>query len=198
MQHIKLDLTKGMSLDLSKTENIEKIFVGANWGKIKKGGFLGFGTELIKVDLDISAVALDEQDNTVEWVYYGRKSGNGISLDKDDRDGDDEDDGADNETLTVELSKLNPKVTKIYFCLVSFLGQEFREIPFATMKMYDKNHKDLAGIAFDIPNTPECHKSTSIIFAVLEKKPEGWIYRAICKSTNCSSIEAVAQIVSVF
>lgn len=195
---MQLDLTKGMSLDLSKTENIEQMFVGANWGMIKHGGLFGFGATKEKVDLDISAIAVDERGNRIEWVFYGRKNGNGISLDKDDRDGDDEDNDEDNETLTIIPSKIDPRVAKVYFCLVSFLGQTFKEIPYATMRMYDKNHQPLANIAADIPNTPEFHDSTSIVFAALERTPEGWSYRAITKSTNCVPIEALAQIVSAF
>lgn len=196
---MQLNLTKDMSLDLSKTENIEQLFVGANWGMIQRSsGFLGFGAQKEKVDLDISAIIVDNRGNLIESIYFSRKNGNGVSLDKDDRDGDSEKDDEDNETLTVTLSKLPTNAAKVYFCLVSFLGQEFREIPYATMKMYDKDHKPLAGIAFDIPHTPECHSALSIVFAALERKPEGWSYKAICKPTKASSIEALSQIVGAF
>lgn len=195
---MQLDLTKGMSLDLSKIDNIEQMFVGANWGMIKHGGIFGLGAVKEKVDLDISAIVVDEKGNRIEWVYFGRKNGNGITLDKDDRNGDDEDNDEDNETLTIIPSEIDPRAAKVYFCLVSFLRQKFEEIPYATMKMYDKNHQPLANIGVNIPNTPELHNATSIVFAALEKTSEGWSYRAITKATNCSTIEALAQIVSIF
>ena len=104
-----INLSKGGRVNLSKDDNgnkLSKIFFGANWGAIKRGGFLGFGGGTEAVDLDASVVLMDSNKNKLETVYFGHKfSADGsIRHSGDDLVGDtDGDDGMDNETISVDL-----------------------------------------------------------------------------------------------
>lgn len=75
------------------------------------------------MDLDASCAEFDASGNVIDQVWFGHlKSNDGaIKHSGDDLTGDtDDDDGWDNEVITVNLTKLNPKVEKIAFVLNSF------------------------------------------------------------------------------
>lgn len=190
---MKIDLTKGMSLDLNKVDGLTNISVGANWGMITKtAGFLGFGAEKESVDLDLSATTYNGNNQPIATCYFGKKDIPGISLDGDDLSGDAEDDDSDNETITVDLSKVAADVKTIVFCLVSFKGQPFGKLPYARLSLYDQDKKCLAGTNINITENEECKNKVSMVFAKLEKIDGVWSYKAICEPTNISSISSLA------
>lgn len=211
-----LDLTKGMVLDLNKTnESIKNIAVGVNWGKIQKtrtitetiGGFLGFGgkkeqkeiiDEQIDVDLDLSALLYDKNGNLVDKIYYGNLSCSGIKHSGDDLVGDSEQDDDDNEVIDIELSKLDSSVSKIVFVLVSFRGQDFAEIPYAQINLYDTTSEKskVANTVEDISKSTEFSGKTSMIFASLEKNSAGWSYKIINEPTNKRNLGDLVSICS--
>lgn len=190
---MQIDLTKGMSLDLSKVEGLTNISVGANWGMItESAGFLGFGATKTAVDLDLSATTYDENNTLLSTCYFARKDIAGISLDGDDLSGDEEDDDSDNETIIVDLTKVDSRVKSIVFCLVSFKGQPFGALPYAKLSLYDQSKKCLAGTNINITENDEYKNKVSMVFAKLEKVNDVWSYKAICEPTNFSSISALA------
>lgn len=129
-----ISLSKGGRISLSKDENgnsLDKIFFGANWGMIR--GFLG----KTAVDLDASVILLDAQGNHVDTVYFGHKDAPGIHHSGDDLVGDaDGDDGMDNETISVQLSKIDSRVEHVFFVLNSYRNQKFDKIPYIGIRIY--------------------------------------------------------------
>lgn len=215
---LKLELSKGMKLDLTKDDDksLELISVGVNWGKIKRvetttkreGGFLGFGGKLVEsekvvgledVDLDLSAIMFDKNGKHLSTVYYGRTYELGIKHSGDDRGGDDEDDGKDNETIFIELSKTQPSVSKIVFVLVSFQGHRFGALPYAGINLYDgvneKNKTVLATTNVDLSKDPSYNDKVSMIFASLNKDENGsWSYKAICEPTKFNKLGELEKV----
>ena len=185
-----LNLDKGMTLDLTKIENasgLTDVAVGVNWGMIKKGGLFGFGSSSEAVDLDLSAILYDSNGNKVDTIYYGHLSGKGVRHSGDDREGDSEADDKDNETITVKLADTAPAVTKIVFVLVSFKGQDFGDLPYAGINLYNTSSGKqikLANSNIDISKDYKYKGKVSMIFAALEKNGSAWEYRVIAEPTD--------------
>lgn len=184
-----LDLTKGMTLDLTKIENasgLTDVAVGVNWGQIKKGGLFGSGSALEAVDLDLSALLYDAQGSLVDKIYYGNKSGKGVRHSGDDLTGDSSQDDKDNETITVKLAETAPNVTKIVFVLVSFKGQDFGDLPYAAMNLYNTSSGKvkLANSNIDISKDSKYKGKVSMVFAALEKVNGSFSYRMIAEPTD--------------
>lgn len=92
---------------------------------------MGF-TTTEAVDLDASCAQFDAQGNIIDKVWFRHLASNdgAIKHSGDDLTGDmDGDDGLDNEVITVDLHKVNPRTDKIAFVLNSFRGQDFKLIP---------------------------------------------------------------------
>ena len=131
-----INLSKGGRINLSKDENgnqLDTIFFGANWGMIR--GTFGFGKTA--VDLDASVILLDAQGKHIDTVYFGHKDAPGIHHSGDDLTGDaDGDDGMDNETIAVQLSKIDSRVEHVFFVLNSYRNQHFDKIPYIGIRIY--------------------------------------------------------------
>jgi tellurium resistance protein TerZ len=184
-----LDLTKGMTLDLTKIENasgLTDVAVGVNWGQIKKGGLFGFGAALEAVDLDLSALLYDKNGKLVDKIFFGNKIGKGIEHSGDDLTGDSSQDDKDNETITVKLADTAPDVTKIVFVLVSFRGQDFGDLPYAAMNLYNTSSGKvkLANSNIDISKDSKYKGKVTMVFAALEKVNGSFSYRMIAEPTD--------------
>jgi tellurium resistance protein TerZ len=130
-----INLSKGGRINLSKDENgnsLDKIFFGTNWGMIKRA----FGLSREAVDLDSSVILLDANGNHVETVYYGHLEALGVHHFGDDLTGDPDDDGIDNETVEVTLSKISSRVEHVFFVLNSFRHHKFDKIPYIGIRIY--------------------------------------------------------------
>lgn len=60
-----INLTKGQKIDLRKTsgETLTNFCVGVNWGGIEKKTLFGLSKSTQSVDLDLSCVLIDDQNN---------------------------------------------------------------------------------------------------------------------------------------
>lgn len=184
-----IQLEKGQRINLEKGNGskLVNICVGVNWGAIEKKGFFG-GKKLEAVDLDASCGTFDDKNNLLEVVYFGNlKSKNGaIGHSGDDRVGDTGgDDGLDNEVISVDLSRLDPAVTKIAFVLNSFQGQDFKSIPFASIRIYEGSPTRVNEIfaTYDIANGPNFAGHVSMVMGVFYKRNGEWKFNAIGEPT---------------
>jgi tellurium resistance protein TerZ len=185
---IKLEKGQRISLEKSNGSKLQSVCVGVNWGAIEKKGFFG-GKKLEAVDLDASCATFDDSNKTLEVVYFGNlksKSGS-IRHSGDDLVGDTGgDDGLDNEVITVDLAKLDPSVTKIAFVLNSFRGQDFKTIPFASIRIYEgsSSHVNEVFATYDIANGPNFAGHVSMVMGVFYKKNGEWKFNAIGEPTE--------------
>ncbi len=193
-----INLSKGGRINLSKDENgnsLDKVFFGTNWGMIRRA--FGLGREA--VDLDSSVVLLDASGNKVDLVYFGHKDSLGVHHYGDDLTGDaNGDDGMDNETIEVTLSKIDSRVQHVFFVLNSYRHHKFDKIPYIGIRIYTSSNNQPKRSVSD-PVTvlaqyslkdmaSEFSGKESIILGEAYRKDGEWKFKAIGEFGNIKSV----------
>ena len=189
-----INLEKGQRINLEKSNGtkLQNICVGVNWGAIEKKGF--FGTKKEPVDLDASCAIYDDKKNHIDSVNFRKliSSDRAIKHSGDDLTGDlNGDDGLDNEVITVDFSQLSPAANHVAFFINSFRGQDFKDIPFASIRIYEgtptKVSQEFA--RFDIANDASFAGNVSMVLGVFYKRNEEWKFSAVGVPTNDKKLE---------
>ena len=187
-----ITLQKGQRITLEKKgEQLTHICVGVNWGAIEKKGLFGSSSKEA-VDLDASCITFDENKNKLEVVYFGQLTGQGIKHSGDDLTGDmNGDDGLDNEIITVDLKQVSEKVSQIAFVLNSYRGHDFKDIPFASIRLYEgtPTRVDNVFATFDIANDAKFAGSVAMVMGKLYKHNGNWKFGAIGEPTKDAKLE---------
>ena len=185
-----ISLQKGQRISLKKDSgsSLQNMCIGVNWGAIVKKGFFG-GQKVEAVDLDASVGIFDENGKCLDIVYFGqlRSKCGGIVHSGDDREGDvGGDDGLDNEVITINLGMLTPKASQLAFVLNSFQGHDFKDIPFARIRIYEGTPKrvDQEFAHFDIANDAAFKGAVSMIMGKLYKHNGEWKFNSIGQATR--------------
>jgi tellurium resistance protein TerZ len=210
-----INLVKGQKIDLRKKsasgattgETLTNFCVGVNWGAIerKKKKFFG-GEKIVKeaVDLDLSCIILFQDGETFDHLYSpeynpealakaGFPPGKLVSRDRalkhsgDDLTGDmDGDDGLDNEIISVDLSKIDPDAQAIYFFLNNVGPEDFYQIPFAKIRMYEGTPKRVNNVfaTFDVVSDSAYSGKRALVMGKLYKKNGEWKFSAIGDATD--------------
>ena len=205
-------LQKGQRINLEKEggARLTQFCVGCNWGAIVEtktvSGFLGFGTrqvsEEIDVDVDLSCVMLDDTGNIVDTVYsplynpamfqqVGLPVGKDWSADRamyhtpDDTAGDKGgDDGLDNEIVTVDLAKVNPRIAQIFFFLNIYKPRniDFQAIPYVSIRMFEGTPDRPPRCVFaqyDVARESQFAGKNALIMGKLYRRGSEWKFAAI-------------------
>ena len=194
-------LEKGQRINLEKNNGakLTQFCVGCNWGRIIKNGFLGLGNSVQDVDLDLSCVMLDANGNLCDHIYsplyrkefldqYGMPPGKVDSNDRalhhsgDDLKGDqDGDDGLDNEIITVDLNKISSSVEQIFFFLNNCGKEDFSQIPYASIRMYEGTPEWVKEIfaQYDVAAESQYQGKTALIMGKLYRRGGEWKFSAI-------------------
>ena len=194
-------LEKGQRINLEKNNGakLTQFCVGCNWGSIIKNGFLGLGNSVQDVDLDLSCVMLDANGNLCDHIYsplyrkefldqYGMPPGKVDSNDRalhhsgDDLKGDqDGDDGLDNEVITVDLNKISSSVEQIFFFLNNCGKEDFSQIPYASIRMYEGTPEWVKEIfaQYDVAAESQYQGKTALIMGKLYRRGGEWKFSAI-------------------
>lgn len=202
-----INLTKGQKIDLKKSsgESLNNFCVGVNWGAIEtKGGLFGLSKKVQSIDLDLSCVLIDDQNNIADHLYsplykeevlkqFGLSKGKLQTTDGamkhtgDDLQGDSGgDDGLDNEIITVDLSRLNPKVTQIFFFLNNAGREDFSQIPYSKIRMYEGTPTKVVSefASYNVSAEGQYANKRSIIMGKLYKREGEWKFSAIGDPTE--------------
>ncbi|WP_428224747.1 TerD family protein [Flavobacterium sp.] len=201
-----INLTKGQKIDLRKSsgETLTDFCVGVNWGAIQKKAFFGLSSTSQNVDLDLSCVVIDENNNICDHLYsplyrvevlqqFGLPKGKMVTSDGalkhtgDDLEGDKGgDDGLDNEIITVNLSNLNPKASQIFFFLNNAGNEDFSMIPYAKIRMFEGTPQTVKSVFADYNVSAENQYAgkRSIIMGKLYKRNGEWKFSAIGDPTE--------------
>lgn len=194
-----INLSKGGRINLSKDENgnsLDTIFFGTNWGMIRSGMF---GIGKTAVDLDASVILLDGNGNHVDTVYFGHKSAPGIQHSGDDLTGDsDGDDGMDNETIKVQLSRIESRTEHVFFVLNSYRNQKFDKIPYIGIRIYTSpNNKPKERVSDPVTvlaqyslkdMSSEFQGKESVILGEAYRRNGEWKFKAIGQFGNIQSV----------
>lgn len=187
-----ISLTKGQKISLKKEDgsSLSSFCVGANWGAISEKGF--FGTKTKAVDLDLSAVLINDTKQVCDVVYFGKTSAKGIKHSGDDRTGDvGGDDGLDNEIISIDLNNLENGVSQIFFVLNSYTHIEFDKIPFASIRLYEGTPTRVNKVfaQYNVANDASFQGREAMILAKLYKKDGEWKFSAIGEATRDKKLE---------
>jgi len=193
-----ISLQKGQKISLEKSNgsSLTNLCVGVNWGAITKKGF--FGTKTVAVDLDASCAVFDANKKLLDVVYFGQLKSTGIQHSGDDRTGDtDGDDGLDNEVINVNLSQLPANADQVVFVLNSFSGDDFKTIPFASIRLYEgtPTRVDSIHAVYDIANDAKFAGSVSMVLGKLYKHNGTWKFSALGETTNDKKLEQTVKTV---
>lgn len=219
-QRINLEKTNGSKLTnfcvgcnwgaITKTERREVVV---------NEGFLGFGRKTeyrnvnvtVDVDLDLSCLMFDAEGQICDHIYsplyqfskhnLGLPDGKLDSLDRalhhtgDDTEGDQNgDDGLDNEIITVNLTKVSPKINEIVFFLNIYNNNDFQgdfsEIPYASIRMYEGTASKVNEVFanYDVATKSNCNGMRALIMGKLYRKNGEWKFAAIGDAFEDESI----------
>lgn len=181
-----ISLQKNASVSLAKEaggSGLSKIALGVGWDVAKKkGGFLGGmfgGGGPTEIDLDASCIVFDTQGAVVDLIWFQQlvsKDGS-IRHSGDNLTG--EGDG-DDETISIDLTRLPSTVETLVLTVNSFRGQTFNEVDNAFGRVIDlSNNRELA--RFDIT---DAGTHTGIILASLKRAGGEWVFRALGERTS--------------
>lgn len=189
-----INLEKGQRINLEKSNGskLQNICVGINWGAIEKKGL--FGTKKEAVDLDASCAVYDEKKEHIESVNFKKLQSNDRAIihSGDDLTGDlNGDDGLDNEVITLDFSKLSASANYIAFYVNSFRGQDFKDIPFASIRIYEGTPKMVSSefARYDIANDATFAGKVSMILGVFYKRNNEWKFSAVGVATSDRTLE---------
>ena len=189
-----INLEKGQRINLEKSNGskLQNICVGINWGAIEKKGL--FGTKKEAVDLDASCAVYDEKKEHIESVNFKKLQSNDRAIihSGDDLTGDlNGDDGLDNEVITLDFSKLSASANYIAFYVNNFRGQDFKDIPFASIRIYEGTPKMVSSefARYDIANDATFAGKVSMILGVFYKRNNEWKFSAVGVATSDRTLE---------
>lgn len=210
---IRLEKGQRINLEKSNGSKLTNFCVGCNWGAIVTGGFLGLGKSVQDVDLDLSCVMFDSNGQLVDHIYsplykreflarYGGKvDSNDRALHhigedlKGDQDGDD---GLDNEIITVDLSRVSPNVDQIFFFLNNCGREDFSQIPYASIRMYEGTPGRVKEVfaSYDVAAESQYKGMTALIMGKLYRRNGEWKFSAIGDAypdaNLCETIKRIA------
>lgn len=207
-------LEKGQRINLEKTggESLKQFCVGCNWGAIVHStpGLFGLLKKNVveDVDLDLSCIAVDASGKMIDYIYspdykkeflnsYGFRTGKLTTADGalrhsgDDRKGDQgEDDGLDNEILTINLDAIDPRVNQIFFFLNNVGREDFSMIPYAQIRMYEGTPEKVKEVfaAYDVAAMPEYVGKRALIMGKLYRRDGRWRFAAIGDATDDANL----------
>jgi len=195
-----ISLQKGQRINLEKTGGgtLERLCLGANWGAIEKKGL--FGKKMVAVDLDASVALYDSNKQLIDLVYFGQlaaKKG-GIKHSGDDTTGDmDGDDGLDNEVISIDLSAVDSNAEQIVFILNSYRGQDFKDIPFASIRIYEgtADRVDNVFATYDVANDEKFAGAMSMVMGKLYKHNGNWKFSAIGDTSTDKDLKKIVALV---
>lgn len=177
-----ISLTKGQTLSLAKNNpGLTRVFMGLGWDPAKpasSGGFLGRflgggGSGSDSIDLDASVIVLDANRNEIDTVSFSQLTSKDGAI----RHGGDNltgDGDGDDETIHVDLSRLDPRAAHLVFTVNSFRGQTFNEVDNAVARLVDET-TDTEICSFTLR---EQGAHTGVIMASLSKGGDGWTMTA--------------------
>ncbi|MDV6375265.1 TerD family protein [Deinococcus arenicola] len=170
-----ISLKKGQQISLTKeAPGLSSVRMGLGWDAIKKKGFFGFGGGSVDVDLDANALMFDAQGQLVDAVWFRQlQSKDGaIQHSGDNRTG--AGDG-DDESITVNLSRLPANVTTLIFSVNNYSGQDFGQIENAYCRLVNtQGETEIA--RYDLSAGGQ---HSAMILASLKRQGNDWTMTAI-------------------
>ncbi|WP_027001457.1 TerD family protein [Hugenholtzia roseola] len=187
-------LHKGSTIDVLATQ--PKLCIGVNWGAIvKKKRFLGLVPTWEGVNLDLGAALFDEQGEMLDLIYPNKphsKDG-AISHSGDDTTGDKtlSSDQNDNETIVLDLTRLNPSISQLFFFVQSSSQTDFSDIPYTQIRIYTASApnqvENLLG-SFDVAANAAFHGKVAMVMGKLFRRGQDWRFYTIGEGVEAAKL----------
>lgn len=175
----KVSLTKRQTVSLTKTgaPPLRVVAMGLGWDPI---------TGRRNIDLDASAILIDERGSKLEAVWYGAlEACNGaVAHSGDNLTGQGE---GDDETIRVDLGRLPANVSAVVFVVNSFRGHKFTEVQRAYCRLIDLDTKAEL-VRFDITDS---EPRTGVVMSVLRRTGPTWEMTAIGEFQDGRTVRAM-------
>ncbi|MFC6592780.1 TerD family protein [Deinococcus lacus] len=177
-----ISLQKGQQISLAKEAgpSLSTVRMGLGWDAAqppKKGGFLGAllgGGSAPSIDLDANALLFDAAGNLLDVVWFRQlqsKDGT-IRHSGDNRTG--AGDG-DDETITVDLTRLPAGVQTVIFSVNNYTGQDFGQVENAYCRLVNvQGDQEIARYNLSAQGT-----HSAMILASLKRSGQDWTMTAI-------------------
>ena len=167
-----IELTKGQELVLATEEGqpLSRLRMGLGWDKARAAGPFSTGTP--DIDLDASAVAFAD-GQLADLAFYNNlqtRDGSVVHL-GDNLTGRGE---GDDEVISVDLSRVHPKIDTIVFLVSSYQGHTFEWINNAYCRLVDDQDVELARFTLT-GGLPQ----TGMAMAKIFRDGDQWRIRAI-------------------
>ncbi|WP_034991585.1 TerD family protein [Beijerinckia mobilis] len=194
---MSVSLTKNQTVSLVKKASgiLTSITLGVGWDVAKPRGLLAtiIGRGNNSIDLDASAIVLDSRANVTDTIWFRQLQSRDGSIrhSGDNLTGEGE---GDDETITVDLTRLPANVEHVVLTVNSFRGQTFNNIDNAYGRVVDNsNGHELA--RFPISGSGP---HTGLILASLSRNNGDWTFKALGHRTNGRTVhELVGEVTRI-
>lgn len=172
---MSVNLSKGQAVSLQKADGgaLTKVRMGLGWKAAPRRGLFGMRTR--DIDLDASAVLFADREPKDVVFFRHLVSDDGSVTHSGDNLVGGAGQGADDESIRVDLQQIPPEVDQIIFTVNSFTGQTFAEVENAFCRLVDETTEDeLARYTLTGGG-----KHTAQIMAKVRRQGSGWQMTAI-------------------
>ena len=185
-----IELSPGQEMVLANADEtpLTQVRMGLGWDKEKTAGFIGTGAP----DVDLDASAAEYGDGTwFDMAFYNNletRDGSVVHL-GDNKTGSGE---GDDEVITVDLTKVHPRIDTIVFLVSSYHGHTLEWIRRAYCRLVGDGDVELARftLTHGVPQT-------GLVMLKIFRDGEGWRLRAIGEGipakVPAESIEAMKK-----
>ncbi len=179
-----VSLEKGQKISLDKTagSSLTQITMGLGWDVAKSKGFFGFGGGSEEIDLDASCLMFDEQNQSLDAIWFAQLTSKDGSI----RHSGDNRTGAgdgDDESITVDLSRVPANAKTLMFTVNSFRGQSFEKVQNAYCRVINaQNNQEVAKFNLSCQGA-----HTALIVAKLYRHNGEWKMHAIGETAKGST-----------
>jgi len=163
-------MEKGSVVDLPQSSQLQSVVAG-----------LGWDTDKGDVDLDVSAVMLDQNCRHVDTVFFGQLTAHGIKHSGDNLTGEG---SGDDETIIVALEHVLPTVNQIFFVVNIYTrGTNFSQIANPYCRLCTAGGEEICNFRLE-----EAGREQGLLMARLFREPGGarWGFQSIgvpCKGS---------------
>ncbi|ESQ73965.1 TerD family protein [Asticcacaulis sp. AC402] len=187
---MSISLKKNASVSLTKEggDGLTSITLGVGWDVASGllGGLFGGGGS---IDLDASCIAFGANGQVIDTVWFQQLLSRDGSIRHSGDNLTGEGDG-DDETISIDLTRLPVEIETLVFTVSSFRGQTFDKVKNAFSRVIDSRaRKELA--RFDIS---ESGPHTGVVLAYVKRDGGQWTFKAIGERTNARTVKDITTL----
>lgn len=181
-----IELTKGQELDLLDKDGqpLTALKMGIGWDKERTAGFIATG----RADVDLDASAMEySQGALMDLAVFNNlttRDGSVVHL-GDNRTGDGI---GDDETITVDLSRVHPVIDTIAFLVTSYQGHTLEWVDRAYCRLLDEHDAEFARLTLT-----QGVRNTGVVMAKIFRVGDQWRLRAIGEGIAAKSPSEAAE-----